>query len=89
LTVIVPSEDERRTVHQVIYDELCLGVIKAASRRKYVQIMDRLVGQGAEAIVLGCTEIGLLIHPNDAQVPVFDTTRTHAEAAVEWALAAG
>jgi aspartate racemase len=87
LSVIVPGDDQRQIVHQVIYDELCLGVVQAASRRKYVQIMDDLVSQGAEAIILGCTEIGLLVRSDDCQVPIFDTTRIHAEAAVDLALA--
>ena len=87
LAVIVPQEDERQIVHQVIYDELCLGKVQPASKQKYIQIMDGLVSQGAQAIILGCTEIGLLIGPGDCQVPVFDTTRIHAEAAVECALA--
>ena len=87
LAVVVPSEGERQIVHQVIYDELCLGRIEAASKQKYIQIMDNLVNQGAEAIILGCTEIGMLVGPEDCQVPVFDTTRIHAEAAVELAVA--
>jgi aspartate racemase len=89
LTVIVPYEDDRRLVHDVIYDELCLGKVQDVSRRKYIQVMNSLVEQGAEAIILGCTEIGLLVHEDDAQVPVFDTTRIHAEAAVAWALSPG
>jgi aspartate racemase len=87
LSVVVPQENDQQIVHQVIYDELCLGVIQAASRHKYVQIMDDLVSRGAEAIILGCTEIGLLVRSDDCQVPVFDTTRIHAEAAVDLALA--
>ena len=87
LAVIVPNDTQRRTVHQVIYDELCLGVTHQASRQKYVEIMDDLVSQGAEAMILGCTEIGLLVQSDDCQVPVFDTARIHAEAAVDLALA--
>jgi aspartate racemase len=89
LAVIAPQEKERRIVHRVIYEELCVGEIQAASKREYVRIMDNLVSRGAEAIVLGCTEIGLLVGPDDCQVSVFDTTRIHAEAAVELALATG
>jgi aspartate racemase len=70
----------------VIYDELCLGEIKGASREGYVQIMDRLVEQGAQGIILGCTEISLLVCQGDSAVPLFDTTRIHAEAAVDYAL---
>ena len=87
LAVIVPQEGERQIVHQVIYEELCRGVIQSASRQKYAKIMDNLVSQGAQAIVLGCTEIGLLVRADDCKVPVFDTTRIHAEAAVDLALA--
>jgi aspartate racemase len=86
LAVIVPDDAQRGIVHQIIYDELCLGVIQPASRQRYVEIMDGLVSQGAEAIILGCTEIGLLVQSEDCRVPVFDTTRIHAEAAVELAL---
>ena len=88
LSVVVPQENDQQIVHQVIYDELCLSVIQPTSRQKYVEIMDDLVSQGAEAIILGCTEIGLLVGQDDCSVPVFDTTRIHAEAAVEFALAA-
>jgi aspartate racemase len=70
----------------VIYDELVLGKINPESKAEYVQIMDRLVQSGAEGIILGCTEIGLLVHQEDSPVPLFDTTRIHAEAAVEYAL---
>jgi aspartate racemase len=87
LSVIVPAEDQRQIVHQVIYDELCRGIIQPTSRQKYVEIMGDLVSQGAEAIILGCTEIGLLVRSDDCQVPDFDTTRIHAEAAVDLALA--
>ena len=84
--VVVPTEDERLAVHQIIYDELCLGEIRQASKERYVGIMDSLVRRGAQGIVLGCTEIGLLVGAEDASVPVFDTTEVHAEAAVEFAL---
>ena len=88
LAVIVPGEEEQCVVHEVIYGELCLGKVQSESRQKFVRIMDGLVSQGAEAMILGCTEIGLLVGPDDCQVPIFDTTRIHAEAAVEFALAA-
>jgi len=74
-------------VHQVIYHELCLGTINPASRQRYRQIMQQLVDQGAEAIILGCTEITLLVDDSDASVPLFDTTLIHAEEAVNQALA--
>ncbi|GLR10441.1 aspartate/glutamate racemase [Mixta theicola] len=87
IDVLIPDESGRETVHQVIYQELCLGHINAASREKYRAVMADLVAQGAEAIIMGCTEITLLIDQQDATVPLFDTTQIHAEAAVALALA--
>jgi aspartate racemase len=86
LTVLVPDEGDRRIVHDVIYDELCVGVIREDSREEYRRIMRELAGQSAQAILLGCTEIDLLVGPDDSPVPVFDTTRLHAQRAVELAL---
>jgi len=86
LDVIIPNEQEREIVHRVIYEELCLGEIKPSSRAQYIRIMDNLVGNGAEGIILGCTEIGLLVGEKEGQVPLFDTTKIHALAAVEYAL---
>lgn len=87
LDVIVPDEDDRRHVHRIIYDELVVGVVAPASRDIYRQVIARLIDQGAEAIILGCTEIMLLVGAEDSAVPLFDTTAIHAEAAVEQALA--
>ena len=87
LEVMVPAGEERQHVHQIIYDELCLGKIVGRSRARYREIMDNLVRGGAQGIILGCTEIGLLVGSEDSLVPVFDTTRIHAKAAVECALA--
>ena len=87
IEVVIPNESGRETVHQVIYQELCLGHINAASREKYRAVMAELVDQGAEAIIMGCTEITLLIDQQDATVPLFDTTQIHAKAAVALALA--
>jgi aspartate racemase len=87
LTVLVPDAADRRIVHDVIYGELCVGVVDDQSREEYRRIIRDLAARGAEAILLGCTEIDLLIGPEDAPVPVFDTTRLHAEKAVELALA--
>ena len=81
LTVLTPSPDEREAVHRVIYDELCLGTIRVASRSRYRGIVEGLVARGAQAIVLGCTEIGLLLRPADVSVPLFDTAKIHAEEA--------
>ena len=75
-------------MHRVIYDELCLGSIHEASRDRYRQIIGRLVACGAEGIIFGCTEIGLLVSTADSPVPVFDTTAIHAASAVEFALQA-
>jgi len=86
LDVVVPAEDERQAVHRIIYDELCLGEVRQASKERYMEIMESLVRRGAQGIILGCTEIGLLVGAEDCSVPVFDTTKIHAEAAVEYAL---
>ena len=87
LTVIVPGADDRAEVHRIIYDELCLGVVTEASREVYRGVLDRLVAAGAEGVILGCTEIELLVGPADSTVPLFPTTRLHIEAAVEAAMA--
>ena len=87
LAVLIPTEDEREVVHRVIFDELCAGEIREPSRESYAAIMDRLVARGAEGIILGCTEIGLLVHDEDCRVPLLDTTKIHAAAAVDYALA--
>ncbi len=89
LQVLTPTEADRETVHRIIYDELCLGIIRDESRAAYREVMARLVAQGAEGIILGCTEITLLVGPDDASVPLFDTTRLHAERAVNLALSEG
>ena len=86
LDVLIPDEADRATVHRVIYEELVQGRVEPASRDAYRDVIARLVAQGAEAVVLGCTELMLLVHPEDSAVPLFDTTRIHAEAAVDWAL---
>ena len=86
LQVLVPDDAERTIVHEVIYNELCLGVINESSRVAYRDIIRRLVAQGAEGIILGCTEIGMLVSPADSPVPVFDTTAIHASGAVEYCL---
>lgn len=88
LTVLTPEPDDRALVHAVIYDELCHGIIADASRVAYRGVIDRLVDAGAQGVILGCTEIELLISQADSPVPVFPTTRLHIEAAVEKALTA-
>lgn len=86
LDVIIPGDMERVEIHRVIYEELVLGKIEQNSKESYLATIDHLVKDGAEGIILGCTEIGLLVHNSDVRVPLFDTTRIHAEAAVEFAL---
>ena len=86
LDVLIPEDADRREVHRVIYEELVAGRIEPASRAAYRAIIARLVARGAEAIVLGCTEIMLLVDQSDSAVPLFDTTSLHALAAVDWAL---
>jgi aspartate racemase len=86
LEVLVPDAPEREIVHQVIYDELGRGIVREESRRAYVQIIEGLVRRGAQGVILGCTEIPLLIKEKDSPVPVFDTTALHAAAAVDFAL---
>lgn len=88
LTVLTPQAADRAEVHRIIYDELCLGVLREESRQTYRDVITRLVDHGAEGIVLGCTEIELLITATDSPVPVFPTTRLHVEAAVDASLAA-
>ena len=87
LQVIVPNTEDRDTIHRIIYDELCLGTVLPESRRAYRRVMESLAAQGAQAIILGCTEISLLVGEQDSELPLFDTTAIHARAAAEWALA--
>ncbi len=86
LDVLIPEPDEIATVNRIIYDELCVGKILQDSKAAYAQIMEGLVKKGAQGIILGCTEIGLLVQQTDSTVPLFDTTEIHAEAAVAFAL---
>lgn len=85
IDVIVPSKEERKIVHDVIYQELCLGEIKDTSKAVYLKIIERLANEGAEAVILGCTEIGMLVQQADTDVVLLDTTVIHAEKAVELA----
>lgn len=87
LEVIIPDEPDRTMVHDVIFDELVRGVISAESRQRYLAAIDRLLSRGAEGVIAGCTEIELLVTPGDVAVPYFPTTRLHALAAVDQALA--
>ncbi|EGJ76396.1 putative aspartate racemase [Streptomyces sp. Tu6071] len=89
LEVLVPGADDRALVHRVIYEELCLGIIREESRAAYGEVIGRLVAAGAEGVILGCTEIELLVSAEHSPVPVFPTTRLHAAAAVTEAFAHG
>ena len=86
MDVLIPDEEARDLIHRVIYDELCLGDIRSVSKEAYKAIIAGLTQKGAEGIILGCTEIGLLVTDGDSPVPLFDTTRIHATAAVDFAL---
>jgi len=86
LDVITPNKDDRHIIHDVIYNELCLGQTKDDSKIEYLRIIDQLKEQGAEAVILGCTEIGLLVQQSDTSVKLLDTTAIHANKAVEFAL---
>ena len=86
LNILIPDDEDRADVHRIIYDELVRGEIKESSRRRYQAVIENLRGEGAQAVILGCTEIGLLIGPTDSPIPSFDTTWLHACAAVEWAV---
>ncbi|MBU9274850.1 aspartate/glutamate racemase family protein [Burkholderia gladioli] len=87
IEVLTPDAEDRNTVHRVIYEELCHGLIEPASRAAYAAIIGRLAARGAQAVILGCTEITLLIGERDSPLPVFDTTALHAQAAVDFAAA--
>ncbi len=86
ITVLIPNQEDREVINRVIFEELCLGSIQLSSKDYYKKVIQRLVDEGAEGIILGCTEIGLLIKPEDADVPLFDTTVIHAVEAVNQAL---
>ncbi len=86
IETIIPNQQEREIIHSVIYNELVQGVIKEESRASFVKIIHELHRKGAEGVILGCTEIPLLISDKDVEIPVFDTTTIHAEKAVEWAI---
>ena len=89
IQVLVPSEAQQAMVHEVIYQELCLGIINPASKQKYLAVLQDLFNQGAQAVILGCTEITLLVQQTDTPIPLYDTTAIHAQSAVEAALDEG
>jgi len=86
LTVLTPSPTDRELVHRIIYDELCLGQVQDASRQAYLSVIRDLQARGAQAIILGCTEIAMLVQPEHCTLPLFDTTTLHAISAAQWAL---
>ena len=87
INVLIPSAEDRQIAHRIIYQELCLGEIRSDSKAEYLRIIDALAHQGAEAVVLACTEIGLLLNQSDTQIKLFDTTAIHAQKAIEYAIA--
>lgn len=87
IEVLVPEEAEQQQIHNIIYEELCRGEIREDSRQVYLDVIDRLEQQGAQAVILGCTEIALLVQQEHTQVSLYDTTALHAAKAIEWALA--
>jgi aspartate racemase len=86
IQVLIPGAADREAVHRIIYDELVLGEIRKESREKYLEVIAKLKSQGAQGVILGCTEIPLLVKQEDVDIPIFDTTSLHAEAALDWAL---
>ena len=88
LEVLTPMDADMDMIHQVIFEELCLGLTEDASRKKFIAVIDRLQSAGAQGVILGCTEISLLVKDKDSSIPLFDTTLIHAEAAVDYALGA-
>ena len=86
LSVLVPGNEDRQIIHNIIYQELCLGKIETDSKTEYLRIIDLLANQGAEAVILGCTEIGMLVGQDDTKVKLLDTTAIHAAKAVEYAI---
>jgi aspartate racemase len=89
LKVLIPDGEDRGKINRIIFDELCLGVVKPESREYYLDVIGKLARAGAEGVVLGCTEIELLVRPEDTHIPLFPTTRLHAEAAAEYAIDGG
>jgi aspartate racemase len=86
LDVVIPDEADRTLVHQIIYDELCVGRVTETSRQAFVDVARRLAARGADCLILGCTEVGMLLDENNAPLPIFDTALIHADAAVDFAL---
>ncbi len=79
IEVVTPNEVDRNIINDVIYNELCLGIITDKSKKEYLKIIDKLIAEGVEGVILGCTEIGMLVHQEDTNIPLFDTTEIHAK----------
>jgi aspartate racemase len=86
IDIVIPNDEDREVIHNIIYNELVRGIIKDDSRQKYIKIIDKLMDKGAEGVVLGCTEIPLLIKQKDVSIPIFNTTEIHSKAAVRYAI---
>ncbi|MES2907025.1 MAG: aspartate/glutamate racemase family protein [Pseudomonadota bacterium] len=86
LDVRVPEESERREIHRIIFDELCKGIVKPESKKSYLAIIERMQNEGADCVILGCTEIGMLLKQDDAPLELFDTAFLHADAALDWSM---
>ncbi len=86
LEVLIPSEEERQIIHDILYSELCLGKVKELSKNKFKAIIHNLIEKGAQGVILGCTEIPLIVNQKDYKIPLYDTTALHAQAAVEYAI---
>lgn len=86
IDVVIPNEQDRKTVHRIIYEELCVGIVQPDSKKEYLDIVQRSVQNGSDGVIFGCTEVGLLVAADDFNLPVFDTTELHAKAAIEFAL---
>jgi len=86
IDAVVPDDDGRTVVHDIIYNELCRGIIKPSSKQAYLEVVDAAIAEGADGVIFGCTEVGLLVSPEDFQIPAFDTTTLHASAALDFAL---
>jgi aspartate racemase len=86
IDIVIPNDEDREVIHNIIYNELVRGIIKDDSRQKYIKIIDKLMDKGAEGVVLGCTEIPLLIKQKDVSISIFNTTEIHSKAAVRYAI---
>jgi aspartate racemase len=89
IEAMVPDEADRETIHRIIFEELCRGIIRPESKAAYLEIVERCRARGADGVIFGCTEIGMILAPEDFDIPVFDTSVLHVEAAIDFALSSG